>query len=456
MLEPPAPGTPVDDLRFGFCPTPEPFPGYDPAGDALAVATPGIAAALAPIPGEIVTGSYAPNERFVIKVPHVWNGSLVVAGTPAMRSEFANDLIWGDFALSRGYAFACSNKGLRYNVVLETLESCPKLSIAYPIPFDLLGLETNRLVARIGALDQPTSIADWNEDFARLTRTAQAYLGSYRRLPARTYAVGTSNGGAQVRSLLERHGELVDGGVEWEGVYWDKRATLLDALPAFLTHMPAYVESAFRDAQAAAAIVTAGFPADAVQDDPAHPSLWLEYYSNQPSFYCDVTLFAYALQIDPEAHSRLGPGGCTPNPRDPLRLPGDCDGSGLARAGERAAYTLSPAGRARISEWRHTGAIEKPLVSIAGTHDILIPPALNAVPYLEAVVAAGRAHLYRQYIVRGGTHLDSFAAFGYGLQPQLPFAWAAFDQLVATVERGFQAEGEGLTIVVDSSTQIPR
>jgi len=38
-----------------------------------------------------------------------------------------------------------------------------------------------------------------------------------------------------------------------------------------------------------------------------------------------------------------------------------------------------------------------------------------------------------QYIVAGGTHVDTFSPFGYGLQPQLPFAWAAFRQLVAMI-----------------------
>ena len=103
---PPAPplpaGAAVADLRFGFSPTPAPFPGYDPAADAKALILAGTPSpAASPVPGTLATGSYAPSERYVIKVPQAWNGKLIVAGTPAFRSEFANDAIWGDFALAK-------------------------------------------------------------------------------------------------------------------------------------------------------------------------------------------------------------------------------------------------------------------------------------------------------------------------------------------------------------------
>ncbi len=447
----------VPDLRYGHAPLPPPTPGVDPLRDAAEIYPAAVPSpAIEPIPGTQTTGSYAEGERYVVRVPDAWNGKLVVAGTPGLRSEFSNDAIWGDFLLSRGFAFACSNKGVPYGVVLDPIALSPTPDLLYPIPFDYLSLETNKIGARFGVLSPARiSTARWNEDFAALTAAIQTYLDErLGRRPSRTYAVGASNGGAQVRSLLENHPELVDGGVDWEGVYWSPQRCVLDQLPAFLRAMPAYVASGFTDLGAAEEIVAAGFPADRRQDDPSHPSLWFEYYSGQPSFYVDTTVFAYGLLLDPDASSSISADGCTPHAQDPLRLPGTAAGTGLAQPSARAAYVPSPAARKAIESFAHSGAIGKPLVSIAGTDDILITPALNATPYLEAVRAQGRGAIYWQYLVSGGTHVDPFAAFGYGLQPQLPFAWAAFEQLVAIVESGYLPPGAGTQRAVSTPAEI--
>ena len=86
---------------------------------------------------------------------------------------------------------------------------------------------------------------------------------------------------------------------------------------------------------------------------------------------------------------------------------------------------------------------------------MFITPQNNAVAYLNAVKASGAGSLYHQYIVAGGTHVDSFAAFGYGLQPQVPFAWRAFDQLVDTVEKKAVVAGAGSSIAVATPSDIP-
>lgn len=438
-------GSMVADLRFGFAATPAPFPGYDPAGDAKALILAGTPSpATSPVAGTLATGSYAVNERYVIKVPQAWNGKLVVAGTPAFRSEFANDAIWGDFALANGYAFASSNKGLKYNAIFEALSASPDLAREFPVPFDYAGLEAKKFGFRFGALAQTTSIAAWNADLATLTIATQQFLKTYfGKLPSRTYAVGLSNGGAQVRSLLERYGDLVDGGVDWSGVFWSAQSNILTYMPKFLASMPAYVASNFTDATSAAAIVAAGYPADVTQANPKNPSLWFEYYANQPSFYTDLTVFAYALLLDAAATSSVTPNGCTPNAINPAGLPGTCDATGVAVPANRASYVPSVGVAANVATFEHTGAIRKPLVSIAGTADMFITASNNAKPYLDRVVANGNGKKYWQYLVSGGTHVDTFAKFGYGLQPQLPFAWAAFNQLVAVVERGFAPPGAG-------------
>ncbi len=385
--------------------------------------------AAAPVPGLALRGSLRPGQRFVVRVPGAWNGRLVVAGTPSTRSEYANDLLWSDYLLARGYAFACSNKGIPYNAIVEPASRATS-GLEYPVPFAVTGLPAGSAVARLGVLE-PRRITPraWNDDFVELVRAARAIVAERRGEPARTYAVGLSVGGAQVRTLLERHPELIDGGLECAGVYWSAGDHLLTYLPDFLRHIAAYARAACTDATAHDAIVAAGFPADRRQDDHAHRSLWLEYYDNTPPFYNDVTTFMFAALLD-EA---------TPPPQT---------------VEARAAYRPSRAVADSVASIAHTGAIGKPLVGLVAGADVLIPPAHNARLYLDAVRARGLGSLYRQYVVPDATHVDAFVAFGYGLRPLLPFARAGFEQLVAIVERGFDPGGAGTARVVAEPDEI--
>jgi len=421
----------LPDLRFGYAPLPAAAPGYDPVGDALALLAPGTSArATRPIPGKQHFGSLGPGHRFVVRTPAAWNGNLVVCGTPATRSECANDAILGDFLLERGYAFAASNKGVPYNAVLEPAQTTPNPAAAYPVPFDGDGDLKDGVVLRLGALTpQSTDVAAWHLDLVNLTLAAKDRIRSGRgQEPRHTYAIGLSIGGGQVRFLLERHPELVDGGVEWAAVFWHPDENLLSSLPAFLRHMPAYRAGGFRDRAAHAAIVAAGFPPDRYGTERDHPSLWNDHYATPP-YYTDLTTFAFARLLDPHA-----------GPLDTLE--------------RRAAYAPSSAARARIAAFAHSGALERPLIGIAGDADVLVPPQHHAAPYFEAVRRAGQTQRYCQYIVAGGTHVDAYAGFGYDLTPQLPFVWRAFERLVAAVETRESLPGGGTVRVVETPDDI--
>ncbi len=433
------------DLRFGQVPLPEPGPGYEPAGDAVQLFSPGMTSpALEPIPGVQILDSFGEGSRFVVRVPDAWNGKLTVCGTPATRSEFANDLNLGDWLLARGYAFASSNKGVPYNGVFEPASETPDPSVVYPVPFDLYGLREAGTVVRGGALyPRRVPIGEWHEDMARLTRAARAHVRAVTgRQPRRTYALGLSMGGGQVRWLLERHPELADGGVEWASPFWSPQSSILDYLPAFLRAMPAYVRSGFTDESAREAIHAAGFPPDRLQDDPAHPSLWNDHYANVAPFYADLTTFVFGSLLDPELHSQAGN---PPNLTDPVSGAGGGEpgASGFALPEVRAAYVPSAAARANIAGFAHTGSLERPLIGVAGSADVFVTPARNATGYLDAVRAAGRSDRYWQYLVENGTHVDGYATFGYGLRPILPFVWAAFERMEQIVENGDVPAGAG-------------
>src|SRR5437660_1409061 len=90
----------------------------------------------------------------------------------------------------------------------------------------------------------------------------------YGRSPRFTYAVGTSNGGYQVRRAVELAPELFDGGVDWEGTFVDEHASnILTDLPPAILNFPDYVASGFKDTSTAAKnIVAAGYPPDIVAE----------------------------------------------------------------------------------------------------------------------------------------------------------------------------------------------
>ncbi|GAC1395400.1 MAG: tannase/feruloyl esterase family alpha/beta hydrolase [Vulcanimicrobiaceae bacterium] len=422
----------VPDLRFGAAPLPEPTPGYDPAGDARALAPQGfVSPAIEPIGGSLERGSLGAGHRFVVRIPGAWNGRLVVCGTPAMRSEHANDLMLGDWLLAAGYAFASSNKGIPYNAYVEPW-TAQSPSEAYRVPFAFGESPPNTMSFRFGALEPiVVPIAAWQADLPALVRAARAIVrDTTGRGPLRTYAVGLSIGGGQVRSLLEREPDLVDGGVEWASVYWHPDCNVLTSLPPFLRAMSAYVASAYRDVDARAAIVAAGFPDDRLQD-AAIRSLWDAHFSALPPYYADLTTFVFARLLDPE--------------RGPLPSPA-----------ARAAYVPSPAARARVAAFAHTGRLEKPLVGIAGDADVFIPPQHHFDPYVAAVRDQGRAALYRPFSVRGGTHVDGYATVGWNLQPMLPFVWRAFEMLVATIDAGSPLPGSSAVTSVASPPEMNR
>ena len=367
--------------------------------DAAAVAPDGWPPSREAVPGRQLVGELPGQGRFVLRIPDQWNGDLVVAGTPGTRTEYAGDLIFSDFVLPRGYAYLAGDKhGTGGGMVAGVAVVPPDADHPFGIDFAFLRPEV--------------SFVGWTTSLLALTRFARAQLEQLRgRSPERTYLLGISNGGYQVRRALETAPELYDGGVDWEGVYWSAEgASLFTYLGAAVREYRVYVDSRAtpeRREQARRAILAAGFPPDS-------ETLWEQH--NQ--VYWALTQWLYARKLDPEYRG------------DPL----DYDPA-----------TRSAQVRARMAEIATTGAIGKPLLSLHGTLDCLLPPAVHALPYAEAVRAAGREELHRLYLIERGNHIDNYAALipEARLQIMLPHVQRAFELLVAWVEEGREPPPSG-------------
>jgi hypothetical protein len=317
--------------------------------------------------------------QFVIRLPDHWNGGLVVSGTPGNREQYANDRAISDWVLARGYAFAATDKGNT-------------------------GLAFHRDGRRPG-----DAIAEWNTRLTQLTRAARAVVAQrYRRAPARTLATGLSNGGYLVRWQLENHPELYDGGVDWEGTLWRSDGPhLLTFLPPALRHYPVYAAGGPGAGDALRAMHQAGYPAG---------SEFLWPYHHQ--VYWDLTQRIYREELDPgyDGATEAGTPFCASG------TPG-CDA-------DYDYATRPPAVRRAVDRIALTGRIGKPLITLQGTLDVLLPISQDSDVYARMVREAGRGALLRYYRIEDGTHTDSLVdAFPDRLRPMVPCHRSAFEAL---------------------------
>jgi hypothetical protein len=360
--------------------------------------------------------------RILFRLPNQWNGKLVVAGASGTRSEFNGDFAWSDYVLQQGYAYVSQNKGV--------------LNFYVTTAADPLGCRLNpssAVYVHFYDNDPGQPFTRWTDFMLEATRLGKnAVTANYARSPSRTYAVGTSNGGYQVRRALEAAPELFDGGVDWEGTYVDPVApNLLSALPPAILNFPDYVNSGYdQNSIAAENIVLAGYPPDIVSGPN---SLWGLYWAQ----FWEVTLCQWQKRLDPSY---------------------DTYGSGTGTYSYVDRLSASDVG-ADVAAIATTGNIGKPLITVAGTMDALLPINLNARAYARAVTAAlSRADrenreqddggkklrpAYRLYEVQNGNHIETYKdapppapAFPQQLELIQPHAQHAFDLLTDSVEHG--------------------
>jgi hypothetical protein len=361
------------------------------------------------VPGVQVQGRFANDPtgqaRFLLRFPRDWNGKLVVAGASGTRSEFNGDFAWSDFVLQKGYAYASQNKGV-LNLRLSTATD----------PLACRLNPTSTVFVHFFDNDPEKPFSQWQQYMVSAAALARGAANAhYSSQPQRTYAVGTSNGGYQVRRAVELAPELFDGGIDWEGTFIDPNGpNILIDLPPAIRYFPPYVASGFDpDSDAAQNIRGSGYPPDVINARPIPPgtSLWLMNYNQ----FWEVTQCQWQKRFDP-TYDTYGAG------------PGNYDYFSRVQSHPEVA--------ARLAEIETTGDIKRPLITLSGTLDGLLPIERQARAYAAKVAAHQRLGMYRLYEVQNGNHVESYKLSLPQIELIQPHAQRAFDLLVAHVEAG--------------------
>ena len=397
------------------------FGSYTPTKDRGVISN-GPTPSTAPVPGIQVEGWFADDPtnqaRFLLRFPDKWNGSLVVAGASGTRSEYNGDWAWSDYVLPKGYAYASQNKGvLNFYIVSLASQTQPAPGTCRVNP---PGGALSLLWVHFYDVDPDKPFTQWTQYMLKTAQLAQnAIKANYQSPARRTYAVGTSNGGYQVRRAMEEAPNLFDGGVDWEGTYVDPKENILVDLPVAVKNFPAYQASGYDPTSAAAQnILAAGYPPDIVHRDPmtgaVTASLWGNYYNE----FWEVTTCQWQQRFDP-TYDTYGAGLGNYDYLSRLGLPGVFDS---------------------VEAVTTTGKIKKPLITVAGTMDALLPIKHQARAYEDAVDASRKGNndkrnaQYRLYEVQNGNHIEAYVTPFPELVVIQPHAQHAFDLLVDFVE----------------------
>ena len=230
------------------------------------------------------------------------------------------------------------------------------------------------------------AILEWHTRVTQLTLAARSVVAQrYGHSPRQTFMAGLSNGGYLVRWQLEHNPWLFDGGVDWEGTLWTADGpNLFTFLPPALRAYPV---------GATQQILDAGFA-------PGSEFLWPYHFQ----VYWDLTQRIYQAELDP---SYVG-------------ATADYDYASRPAEVHDAVRRISL-----------TGRIGRPLITLHGTLDSLLPISQDSDVYAAMVHSAHRDRLFRYVRVEGGNHVDGLVdVYPDKLRPMAPCFLTAFDFMV--------------------------
>jgi hypothetical protein len=338
------------------------------------------------------------DSQFVIRFPNHWNGKLIITGAPGVREQYANDFIISDWVLAKGYAFASTDKG-------------------------------NTGVGFYDDGSKPGgSVLEWHRRVEQLTRNTKAAVKEYYgEAPRRTYITGISNEGYLTCYALENTPELYDGGVDWEGTLFRANGpNLFTYLPVALRNYPEYkgpLSYQQTHDNTHDNMIAAGF-------EPSSEFLWDEHYTT----YWDLTQRIYREEFDPGYDGKLKAGiaFC----QDEANIDG-CDADYVYKNRPQRVKDA-------VRKVSLTGDIGKPLLTLHGTLDALLPIQTDSDVYSKLVRDKGQASKYRYYVIDEGNHVDSYYDNNKDkLRPILPCHRDAFRALEDFVQRGVKPPDSG-------------
>jgi hypothetical protein len=336
-------------------------------------------------------GTYGWNHdaQFVLRFPADWNGQLVVTGAPGVRKQYANDYIISDWVLSQGYAYASTDKG---NTGVSFFNNGERSGPGQPVQ-------------------------EWHQRVTELALAAKQVVEQrYGAAPERTWMTGISNGGYLTRWQLENRPDLYDGGVDWEGtLFLAEGPNLFTYLPTALREYP----QAQLDPAARQKMYDVGF-------EPGSEVLWPDHYA----VYWDLTQRVYREAFDPEYDGDKKAG-------TPFCRTGGEPGTTSACDAEYDYASRPQEVKDAVASVSLTGNIGKPMLTLHGDLDALLPIRTDSDVYTRMIAAAGKGDLHRYYVIEDGNHVDDRAdLYPTQVRPILPCYREAFLRLTSWVTTG--------------------
>jgi hypothetical protein len=153
--------------------------------------------------------------------------------------------------------------------------------------------------------------------------------------------------------------------------------------------------------------------------------LWEEHYGT----YWDLTQRIYREEFDPQYDGEQKAG--YPFCQEEVTPPPKCDANyQYKKRPERV--------KEAVEKVSLTGDIGKPMLTLHGTYDVLLPMRLHSNRYRALIENQGKGNMHRYYKIENGNHVDSyFDRYRHEpayVRPILPCYWAAFVELEEWVE----------------------